>query len=288
MLSMMFLLLVAFEDDKAFSKAEKEWRATRAENMKKETSWLTVVGLFWLDDGENTFGTGERAKFVLPKHSTVEVAGSFFLEDGKVRYVMNRGQRAVVDEKSTREGTLEPGQILAHNHLRMFVIERGGKHAVRVRDLRTEGFRKFEKLDFFRAREKYVVEASFEPYETPETLTIPTVINTEIEMLVPGKLRFSMKGKEYELLPTLTTLEDEEYFIMFKDKTAGDSTYGGGRFMYVPRPVDGKVTLNFNRAYNPPCAYTDFATCPIPPEENQLEVRLEAGERKFAREGAEH
>lgn len=288
MFSLLLLTLLSFSDEKKFPEVEKEWREAREERMKSDTSWLNVVGLFWLEEGENTFGTSPDTKFVLPPHTTVERAGSFFLEDGKVRYKMSRGQRATIDDETRNEGTLELDQILHHNHLRMFILERGGKIALRVRDLRTKNFTGFEKLAFFRANKKYSVEATFEPYEEPETVIIPTVVNTELEMLVPGELKFKLKGKDYSLKPTLSTLEDEEYFIMFKDKTSGEKTYGGGRFLYVPRPVDGKVTLNFNRSINPPCGYTDFATCPIPPDENALDVSIEAGERLYKREDADH
>lgn len=279
----MLMLLVLGGDSASFEAQERQWRKEREERMKSDTSWLTVVGLFWLEEGDNTFGSGQEADLVLPKHSTVALAGTLRLKDGKVHYEMNRGQHAMIDDKTMPEGELEVGKVLTHNHLRMFLIERDGRLALRVRDLRTQGFVQFEKLHFFQPKEKYVVEATFEPYSEPKTIQISTVIDTEIDMLVPGELHFTLKGKELTLLPTLTTMEDDEFFIMLKDKTAPDKTYGGGRFMYVPRPKEGEtsVTLNFNRAYNAPCAYTDFATCPVPPASNWLDVAIEAGERLY-------
>lgn len=279
----MLLLLLFGAGGESFNKQEREWRKEREERMKSDTSWLTVVGLFWLEEGDNTFGSGQDADLVLPKHSTVAVAGTLTLNDGKVTYKMNRGQRAVIDDKTQASGALEVGKVLTHNHLRMFLIERDGKLALRVRDLRTKNFVEFEKLSFFQPKKKYVVEATYEAYEEPETMKVSTVIDTEIDMIVPGQLTFKLKGKEHTLLPVLNTLEDDEFFIMLKDKSAPQMTYGGGRFMYVPRPKEGEttVTLNFNRAYNAPCAYTDFATCPVPPVANWLDVSIEAGERNY-------
>lgn len=275
------MLLCFFKDGDSFSKSEKEWRAERVESMKSDSSWLTVIGLYWLVEGENGFGTRKDQQVVLPVHSTVERAGVFTLRDGKVHFKMARAQRALLEDKPLMEGELLLGQVLTHNHLRMFLLERGGKLALRVRDLRSPGFLEFEALSFFKPKDKYVVDAQFEAYDEPQTLSISTIINTEIELLVPGKLKFTLKGKEMELFPTLGTLEDEQFFIMFKDETSAVSTYGGGRFLYMPKPIDGKVTLNFNRAINPPCAYTNYATCPIPPERNWLNLSIEAGERVY-------
>lgn len=282
MLSLVFcLMLCSGDSDDPFLTAEQTWRAEREVRMKADTSWLSVVGLYWLKEGENSFGTGSACDLVFPTYTTVENAGSFFLEAGKVRYVMARSQRAKIGDKDIQAGPLESGQILMHNHLRIFLIERGGKIALRVRDLRAKNFVTFKALNFFEPVPEAVVEATFVPYETPKKLAIDTVINTSEEMLVPGELKFTLNGQELSLIPTLETLEDEEFFVVFKDKSAGDSTYGGGRFLYLPRPVDGKVTINFNRAFNPPCAYTDFATCPLPPLHNQLPIAILAGEKVY-------
>lgn len=278
---LLMLALCSGDATDAFETAEKTWRAERNAKMKEETSWFAVIGLYWLKDGENTFGSAPGRDLLLPRHATVNEAGSFFLESGKLRYVMARGQRAVIDGKTANEGPLEQGQTLAHNHLRINLIERGGKLALRVRDLRTPNFTSFAGLNFFDIDPSFAVEAQFVPFETPRKLAIDTVINVPTEMIAPGELRFTLKGQELTLLATLETAEDDSFFIMFKDKTTGDSTYGGGRFIYVPRPVDGKTTINFNRATTPPCNYTNFATCPIPPKDNHLPIAIEAGEKTY-------
>ncbi len=279
-----FLLMLAIcsvDDTDTFEAAEKAWRAEREAKLKEETSWFAVVGLYWLKEGENTFGTGSDRDLVLPRYAGIDKAGSFFLEAGKLRYAMARGQRAVIDGKTVNDGALEQGQVWSYNHLRLNLIERGGKLALRVRDLRTPNYTGFTNLNFFDPDPKSVVEAQFVPFETPRTVKIDTVINTQEEMSAPGELRFTLQGQELALLATLESADADSFFIMFKDKTTGDSTYGGGRFIYVPKPVDGKTTINFNRATTPPCNYTDFATCPLPPKENTLPIAIEAGEKKY-------
>lgn len=281
---MLLLFLLMFSGK--FSDQENAWRAEREASMKSENSWLTIVGLYWLEEGPNRFGTDSDIEIVLPTHSTVAHAGIFTYRDGKVTYKMNRAQRMMVDGKIRNEGELALGEIASHNHLRMFLIERGGRIALRVRDLRARNFVDFKELDFYRPKEKYVVDAVFEPYDQVKTIQISTIIQTEIELLVPGVLKFEYRGKSYEILPTLETMEDKQFFIMLKDQTSGATTYGGGRYMYVPRPEGQTLKLNFNRAYNPPCAYTDHATCPLPPPENWLDFPIEAGERLYKRPGS--
>lgn len=279
---LLLVLLMMFD---SFSDAETTWRQEREASMKAESSWLNVSGLFWLEEGPNRFGTKTDLEIVLPKHSTVAHAGTFTYRNGKVTYKMNRAQRASINKTTQNEGTLAMDEVLHHNHLRMFLIERGGKLGLRVRDLRAPNFVKFEKLEFYRPKKKYVIEARYEPYDLPKKLEVSTVIDTEIEYIVPGVLTFDYRGKSYEILPTITSENDEQFFIMLKDQTSGSTTYGSGRYMYVPRPKEGEqtVTLNFNRVYNPPCAYTDYATCPLPPAENWLKLPIEAGERLYKR-----
>ena len=291
---MLWLMLVFMMNEGAeepqpdtFKQAEIEWRAAHEETMKDDDSWLNVVGLFFLKEGANPFGTSQDFRISLPKYSTVNEAGVMFLKDGKVTYEMARAQRATIDGKAQNEGSLELGQIMTHNHLRMFLIERGGKIALRVRDLRARSFLDFKALDFYRPKKKYQVEAEFTPFDPPKKIKVTTVISTEVELLVPGIIRFELEGQQLELTPTLESMEDEQWLIMFQDQTSGSTTYSGGRFLYIDPPKDGKVDLNFNRAVNPPCAYTIYATCPLPPSENWLDAAIEAGERAY-HGGEEH
>lgn len=265
-----------------FKEVELKWRADHEASMKEEDSWLNLVGLFFLKEGPNPFGTSMDLRISLPLHSTVDHAGVFYLENGKVRYEMARAQRAVINGESVPEGPLPVGEVLSHNHLRMFIIERDGRVALRVRDLRARDFMDFDSLNFYRPKKKYVIEGTFKPFDPPKDITVMTVISSELNLLVPGVIQFEFNGQQLELYPTIESLEDEQYLVMFQDKTSGTTTYSGGRFLYIDPPDEnGKVTLNFNRAVNPPCAYTVYATCPLPPSENWLNVPLEAGERNY-------
>jgi len=265
-----------------FKETELKWRSEHEAAMKDEDSWLNLVGLFFLKEGANPFGSSMDIRISLPLHSTVEKAGVFFLEDGKVRYEMGKAQRALLDGKLAPSGILSEGKVLAHNHLRMFIIERGGRIALRVRDLRARDYVVFDSLNFYRPKPKYVVEGTFKPFDPPKEITVTTVISTEITLLTPGVIQFEYNGQQLELLPTLESMEDKQYLVMFQDQTSGKTTYSGGRFLYIDPPDEnGKVILNFNRAVNPPCAYTVYATCPLPPSENWLDVALEAGERSY-------
>lgn len=282
---MLLLLLVPASD---YQQQEKEWREGREARLKAEDGWLNLVALYFLKEGSNTFGTGKDMDLALPDHSTVPFTGTFFLENGVVRYELNRAQRGVINGEDKPEGTLRPAtvdhpaDVLAHNNLRFFVIERGDKLALRVRDLRAKAVRDFKPLKFYRARPDYEVEAEFVPFAVPETITISTIIGTEYDAEVPGILRFTWDEQPIELWPVV---EEDQLFIIFKDKTSGSTTYPAGRFLYASKPdANNKVILNFNRAYSPPCAFTDFATCPLPPAKNWLPVAIEAGE-KFIAEG---
>jgi len=277
------LCLLLLTDMKYDKDAEEAWRAEREASMRAEDSWMNLAGLFWLEEGSHRFGTGEDMDIVLPRHATVPFAGTLTVNgDGTVDYRMNRGQRAVMKEKTVNEGTLQVGDVLAHNNLRMILLERGDRLALRLRDLRTKTFTEFESLDFYSPRRKYFLEARFVPFEEPEEMQIATVVGTEITYYVPGRIEFTLDGQEMSLLPTLSSLDDERFWIMFKDQTAGRTTYGAGRFLYADRPNENnEMILNFNRAYNPPCAYSAYATCPLPPGENWLTVEIEAGERRY-------
>ena len=275
-----FFVLLSVTDG-GFEEAENKWRIEREASMTSETSWLNLAGLFWLEDGENRFGTAPDGNIVLPPHATVPHAGSFFLDQGKVSFKMARGQRGIMGEKTANQGTLGFDDVLAHNHLRFLLIERADRLAIRVRNLRAPEMASHKALDFYEVSEKHAIQAVFVPYEEPKQISVNTVINSEQDYFVPGVIQFTMDGRNFELLPTIHSLDADQFFIMFKDETSGNTTYPAGRFLYAPIPVDGKLTLNFNRAINPPCAYTAYATCPLPPGENWLPVPIEAGERNY-------
>lgn len=262
-----------------------QWQQRRIEGLKKEDSWLTLVGLHWLREGENRFGSDEsRNSAVLPA-TAPPVAGAVILRDGKIilepAAPMTIDGRAVTGQVELLHDANEGGPtIVQMGSIRFQAIKRGDRYALRVKDAEAETRTEFAGLEYFPVDPKWRVEARFEPYEPPKKIPIQDVTGMTAENISPGALVFTVDGREYRLDPVL---EDDRLFIIFKDETSRDSTYPAGRYVYADKPgADGKVIVDFNRAYNPPCAFTDFATCPLPPPQNVLPVRIEAGEKRYA------
>lgn len=276
-------------DDPSFVKAELEWREARDQSMRSPTSWLTIAGLYWLDEGENTFGTDPENKFRLPEGSGPPFAGKFILHDEKVKVVSSAGSVLRSEGKTIEEMVLKSDKtgkpdIIDLNDLRMWVIERGGRLAIRLRDLNAPRYKNYSGLEFFPPRKKYHIKADLVLYNPPKTVTLGTAIGTETNMVSLGVVKFLLNGKEYRLDAFEEEPGSKTLFIVFKDETSGKETYGASRFMEVHLLDDGSLDLNFNRAYNPPCAYTPHATCPLPPPQNILPVRIEAGEKMYQKE----
>jgi len=271
-------------DDKSFIKKELAWRENRDKRMRLQTSWLNVAGLFWLVEGENSFGTNPLNKIKLPQGSAPSSAGKFIFYKGKITVVANQGVELKAQDKPITQKILKGDDsgrpdIIALNDLRMWVIKRGDQYAIRLRDLNALAYKNYKGLDFFPPSKKYKIIADFVPYPDPKKVTLDTIIGTETEMTSPGYVKFFIDGQEYSL--EAFSGGSKSLFFIFKDETNGKETYEASRFMVSDVLDNGKVDLNFNRAYNPPCAYTPYATCPLPPPQNYLKVRIEAGEKKY-------
>ncbi len=274
------------EKNQTFLEEERNWRAKRDNQMRAPTSWLTIAGLFWLDEGENTFGTATENKIKLPDSSSPLYAGKFVFKKGKVTVIANEGNEFTIDNMKIKKMVLKGDDsgrpdIVELNDLRMWVIKRGGRYAIRLRDLNNPAFKEYKGLDFFPPSKKYKIEAQFISYNNQRKITIPTVIGTQTEMSSPGYVKFELEGREYKLQAFEGNAKNTKLFFIFKDETNGKESYEATRFMVSDVLENGKVDLNFNRAYNPPCAYTPYATCPLPPPQNYLQVRIEAGEKKY-------
>ena len=163
----------------------------------------------------------------------------------------------------------------------MFLIRREERYALRLRDLNSTMRRAFKGLEYFPVSETYRVTASFTAYPQLRKIRIPNVLGQNPEMESPGYVTFSIAGTALRLEPVYETPERTDLFFIFRDATSQDASYPAGRFLHTPLPRDGQVLIDFNLAYNPPCAFTDFATCPLPPRQNQMAVRIEAGEKAY-------
>lgn len=245
-----------------------EWRRNREENLKRDGGWLTVAGLFWLHEGSNTFGRDAANEIVLPDGPAR--AGTFELKNGKITVRMDGAEHELWAE------SLDAAKV---GRLSLFVIKRSDKYGIRLKDPDSEYRRKFHGIEYYPAKEEYKVTAKWVAAE--EKIPILNILGQTEPMVSPGYAVFQLHGKEYRLRPVLETADAKELFYIFRDQTAGKETYGAGRFFYSAMPKDGKVELDFNKAYNPPCAFTPFATCPLPPPENKLPLRIEAGEKKY-------
>ncbi|HKR10480.1 MAG TPA: DUF1684 domain-containing protein [Pyrinomonadaceae bacterium] len=277
-----FVLLVFVQG--SFEAEQREWREQRDQELRAEDGWLSVAGLFWLKQGSNSFGTGKSMDIVLPAGSAPENIGTLELGDGVVTLTVTEGVTVTLPPKAIKsfemrfDGNSQPPSFLVGS-LRLSVIKRGERYGLRVKDKNSQALREFKGLEWFPARESYRVVATFTPYAEPKEMMIMNVLGDELKMKSPGLLTFELNGRTHQLRPVVEN--DEKLFIIFRDRTAGKTTYGAGRYLYADLPKDGKVVLDFNRAENPPCAFTLYATCPLPPRQNFLPIEILAGERAF-------
>jgi uncharacterized protein (DUF1684 family) len=254
----------------------RAWHERRMKALTADDGWLTLVGLQWLQEGPNQLqlpppgpspaGTLTRRK----DEASLQPAPGAQFRLGPARFA---GGALKNDAKG------EP-DVLTVDRLKLHVIKRGERLGVRIKDPEAPARKQFKGIERFPVSADYRVVARFEPSPSPRKLAVPTVLGTVDEMAVPGTAVFELKGKPLRLTAVLEDGEDELFFI-FADETNKSDTYGAGRFLYAKMPEDGKVVLDFNRAYNPPCAFSHFATCPLPPKENRLPLRIEAGEKRY-------
>jgi uncharacterized protein (DUF1684 family) len=265
----------------------EKWRAERLASLTSEDGWLTVVGLFWLRPGPNRFGSAQGNEVVLPGTGTPAFAGTLELrQDATVLLHPGPGSVLTVAGVPATERVLASDRtgkpdVLAIGGVRFYLIERGGKLAVRVKDRTSPRRVGFAGIRYFPVDVSYRVEGTFEPYPSPREVAVATVQGPEQKMLAPGVVRFRLHGTPLVLEPFVSSPDDSSFFFVFRDATSGRETYGAGRFLdtAAPEAGSGSVMLDFNRAYTPPCAFTPYATCPLPPRQNELPVRIEAGEK---------
>jgi len=262
---------------------EEAW-AAREEALTAEDGWLTVTGLFWLEPGPNIVGAAEGVAVRLPDGP--DLVGSLHLgDDGAVTLLPDGEAGLTVNDSPAAEQVLDPDtsgkpDLLRSGGALFYLIARGDRVGVRVKDPEAPNRREFTELERFPLDPAYRIVTTFEPYPEPREVAIPTVIGEPSMMLAPGLLRFFVNGEEVTLEPYISTPDDRDLFLVFRDATSGETTYGAGRFLSAEL-VEGStdVVLDFNLATNPPCAFTPFATCPLPTPENTLFVAIEAGEK---------
>jgi uncharacterized protein (DUF1684 family) len=267
------------------------WKSGRAERLRRPDGWLTVVGLAWLRPGENAVGSGPEAVVRLPAERAPARLGTIRLEGPRATFTAAPGAAVTVAGRPVSEIALasdaDPAGAtrLEHGSLTLYLIARGDRLGVRIKDARAAALAAFRGLDYYPADRRWRIEGRFEPAPAGSRLEIPDSTGGTQTIDQPGWVRIELGGVTHRLIAFDDT-GDGRLFLVFGDRTNGRETYGGGRFLYTDPPRDGKVLLDFNRAYNPPCVFTPWATCPLPPPGNKLPVAIEAGEKKLA--GAAH
>lgn len=269
-----------------FLKSSREWRKNRLETLRSESGWLTLVGLHWLAPGENAFGSDPSNPVVLPAGKAPSRAGVFVLEGDRVRVRVAKGSGITLDghpvgEREIRTDASGDPDVLKLGTLSFFVIRRADRYAVRVKDSRSPVRLGFQGIECFPPDAAWRIVARFVPYDPPKEVEIASVLGTTEKQSCPGYVVFRAGGKELTLEPIVESSPYPQLFFIFKDETSGKETYEAGRFLYADPPSSGKVVLDFNRAFNPPCAFTRYATCPLPPKQNWLPIRVEAGEKTY-------
>jgi uncharacterized protein (DUF1684 family) len=281
-LFMPMLTLALLAQDPAAERAK--WHEGRIKRLQSEEGWLTLVGLHWLTEGENLIGTDPGAKVRFPEGLGPAKAGTLVLEGGKVRLKAEAGSPLTVNGAPAADMPLKMDadgkpDVLGLAGRSFYVIRRGEKVGVRVKDPQSPVRTGFKGIDLYPYDPAYRVVATWEPFPEPREVKVPTVIGISETYKAYGRVHFKLKGKAVTLEPV--DEGDGRLYFIFRDATSGKGTYPAGRFLYADAPKDGKVVIDFNLAYNPPCAFTRFATCPLPTPANVLKVAVKAGEKDF-------
>jgi hypothetical protein len=264
----------------------EKWRADRIRALTAEDGWLTVIALSWLQEGDNRLGSPPTSRIVLPSGKAPSNLGTIRLSGGSARFTVAPGVLVMHDGKPVTAIALESDAagrptVVRHGTLSFYLIARGDRLGVRVKDSANAARQRFHGIESFPVRETWRVSARLDRHEPKKSIPIPNVLGGVTQEPSPGALLFTIGGREYRL-DAVEEKGEEDLFLIFADKTNGKETYGAGRFLYAPRPgADGTTVVDFNKAYNPPCAFTPFATCPLPPPQNRLPIPVEAGEKRY-------
>ena len=268
-------------DEAAYLKDTRAWQQQRLERLKDKNGWLSLAGLFWLEEGSNRFGSDSANDIQFPDKAA-PFCGTLELDRGEVTLRVAEGVEiysgdSLVSQMKLVDDHLPNTTRLQQGDLAWYIVKRGERYGIRLRDYKNPRINELDHIPSYPVQTSYVVEATLVPFDEPRIMTVATPIDGYTEDYeCPGILHFRIKGKKLTLHPFNS---GTGYFLVIADETTGLETYGAGRFMYAAPDSAGRVILDFNRAYNPPCAFSPYATCPMPPKENFLPVAIEAGEK---------
>jgi uncharacterized protein (DUF1684 family) len=266
-----------------------EWHARRIERVTADDGWLNLVGLLWLHPGNNTFGASNDNNIVFPEGKIADNAGYFVLTGEQVTIHVNKDVKITSKGQPVTELVIfhpdsSENIVLESGSLRWNIIKRDAQIGIRLRDLDSPLRTNFKGVERFPADPDYRINATFEKSDSLHTIDVANVLGQTVAQESPGSLVFSFGGSTYRL--DALAGGKEELFIVFGDETSGKETYGGGRFLYVKKPAEGDntVVIDFNKSYNPPCVFTPYATCPLPPKQNILPIAIRVGEKDYHNE----
>jgi uncharacterized protein (DUF1684 family) len=257
-----------------------KWRQEVDHNLRRENGWLALAGLFWLRQGTNLIGSKPESDVILPERAP-ERLGTFEFDGNHVTLNVESNLPVEVNGTVTRSVSLDTDQedvpsFITFGDIRMVVVRRSKGVGIRLWDNNRTERRTFPKRQWYPVKKEYCLPATYTRYEIPKVVQMPDILGSILDEPMQGFVTFELNGKKYEL--QVEELPDRRLFIQFMDQTNGHPTYPSGRYHYTDAHEDGKLIIDFNKAYNPPCAFTEYATCTFPPQENRLDVAIEAGE----------
>ncbi len=268
------------------------WQKERLGRLTAENGWLTLVGLYWLAEGDNRFGSDPGSTVVLTGEGIPPLVGILAVDGPVVHLVPAEGVALTVNGEPAsprvlRDDAESDPDVLGLGRLSFHLIRRGSKLGVRVKDPEAPTRTGFRGLEYFPIDPRYRVEARLDRYPEPKKVQIQTVLGTVEDRESPGRLAFTVRGRALSLEPLLEGTDGTTLFVILQDETSGRETYGAGRYLYTTLSED-RAILDFNKAYNPPCAFTRFATCPLPPRDNRMAIPIRAGEKTYDKHHSGH
>ncbi len=285
----------AFSQDDAWQRELAIWRTQHAADLQKPDGWLSLAGLEWLRLGDNSFGSAPDNKIHLPARNPAHL-GILRLESDTVTLLPPTGgfpKDLLVDGAPAASQMLRAvanqdklSPRLTIGTLNMYVIRREARFALRIKDSESPALVGFHGLNWYEPNPDYRVTAKWLPYNPPKTVTLATLVGTTYDQPVPGAAEFTLFGETYRLEPVLEDPDVAKLFFIVRDTTSTTTTYAACRFLYTGFPTNsldkpGQLVLDFNHLENPPCAYTPFSTCPLPPPQNRLRTALPVGEKRY-------
>ena len=257
-----------------------KWRQEVENNLRRENGWLALAGLFWLRKGTNVIGSGSESEIRLPLRAPSRL-GTFEFDGNNVTLNVEADLPVEVNGVATTTALLDADQedvpsFITFDNMRMVVVRRSKGIGIRVWDNARDERRTFPPREWYPVKEELRIPAAYIRYQSPKIVKMPDILGAILDEPMQGYVSFQLNGKTHELI--VEELPDRRLFVQFMDLTNGNPTYPSGRYHYTDAHDNGQVFIDFNKAYSPPCAFTEFATCTFPPQENRLDVAIEAGE----------